>query len=177
MQLHLVGSWQSTVTHMSVIPGDGGIYVFFRDAITYNCRQGFAVKVYIRLKYRQQTDLDASGGIEGFGTLSPRSVVEFRNVTIFLGSDRTLYQLVGASLPQDFGLAIQPFLDEIHDNDLERVTAFGYNDKYHLILRTGIFVLDIKRKYWTRYDYPIVDAFWSSGGLANESILYGLLRN
>lgn len=174
--LTFVGGWQSTVTHMSVIPGDGGIYVFFRDAIRTIIGRALLKGLYSP-EISPQTDLDASGGIEGFGTLSPRSVVEFRNVTIFLGSDRTLYQLVGVSLPKDFGLAIQPYLDDISDNDLEKVTAFGYNDKYHLILRSGVFVLDIKRKYWTRYDIPIVDAYWSSGGISNESILYGLKRN
>lgn len=171
--LSFEGPWQGSPIHMSVIPGDGGIYIFYRDAIRTIVGSA-VVKGLYSPDVAPQTDLDASGGIEGFGTLSPNSVVSFREVTIFLGSDRSLYQLSGLSIPVDFGLNIQPYLDEITNNELEKVSAFGYNDKYHLILRSGIFVLDIKRKYWTRYNWNISNAFWATGGDTNESILYAL---
>lgn len=174
--ISFTGPWQGEVTHLSVMPGKGGIYVFFRDAIRTIVGRALIKGLYSP-DVSPQTDLDASGGIEGFGTLSPKSVIAFRSVTMFLGSDKTLYQISGESDPTDMGLAIQPWLDEIDDDELEDVDAFGFDDKYHLILESGVFVLDIKRKYWTRFDWPIVDAFWSTGGSENESILYGLIPN
>lgn len=171
------GPWQSEVTHLSVMPGKGGIYVFFRDAIRTIVGRALIKGLYSP-DVSPQTDLDASGGIEGFGTLSPQSVIAFRSVTMFLGSDKTLYQISGENNPTDMGLEIQPWLDLIDDNSLDRVAAFGFDDKYHLILPPyGVFVLDIKRKYWTRFDWNITDAYWSSGGSQNESILYGLIYN
>lgn len=176
--INLRGSWQSRVTHMEPIPGEGGIYVFFRDAIRTIAGRSLIKGVYSP-DVSPETDLDASGGLNDFGTLSPRSVVPFRNMIIFLGSDKTLYQLTGSRRlrVQDFGLSIQPYLDDIPTDQLADIVSFGYNDKYHLILDDKVFVLDIKRRYWTSYDWDLRDAFWSKGGVDNESILYGLDQN
>ena len=176
--INLRGSWQSRVTHMEPIPGEGGIYVFFRDAVRTIAGRSLIKGMYSP-DVSPETDLDASGGLNDFGTLSPRSVVPFRNMIIFLGSDKTLYQLTGNRRlrVQDFGLSIQPFLDKIPTEELADIVSFGYNDKYHLILDDKVFVLDIKRRYWTSYDWDLRDAFWSKGGVDNESILYGLDSN
>ena len=176
--INLRGSWQSRVTHMEPIPGEGGIYVFFRDAIRTIAGRSLIKGMYSP-DVSPETDLDASGGLNDFGTLSPRSVVPFRNMIIFLGSDKTLYQLTGNRRlrVQDFGLSIQPYLDQIPTEQLADVVSFGYNDKYHLILDDKVFVLDIKRRYWTSYDWDLRDAFWSKGGVDNESVLYGLDAN
>ena len=49
--------------------------------------------------------------------------------------------------------------------------------RYHIVLGDNVFIYDAQRKYWTRYDWNITDAFWSRGGAENESILYGLTSN
>lgn len=175
--ISLEGMWESSVTGMSLIQNDAGIYVFFRDAIRTITGEGNFTGLYgITLP---NTDIDASGGITGFGTLSPDSIIEFRNFTIFLGSDKKIYQLSGVDTLnlQEISLPIQPFLDAIPVDELIDVVACQYQDKYHLILADDVFVFDAQRKYWVRHTWNIQDAFWATGGVENESILYGLFED
>lgn len=169
-------SYQSQVIHIEPIPPTGGLYIFFSNALRSVTGQAL-LKGMFSPETPPQTDLDASGGIEGVGTLSPRSVVAFRNAVIFFGTDKTLYQLTGGAAMSlaDMGLQIQSALDAVTDAQLADVHAFGFNDRYYLSLPgQGIYCLDIKRKYWTRLDIEIKSAFWSRGGSQNESILYAV---
>ena len=169
-------SYQSGVIHLEPIPPTGGLYVFFSSAIRSITGRALLTGMYSP-QTPPQTDLDASGGINGVGTLSPNSVVAFRSIVVFLGSDKTVYQLSGgASLTvSDIGLRIQSALDEISDDDLPNVFAFGFNDRYYLSLPgEGTYWLDVKRKYWGRLDVEVKSAFWSRGGEDNESILYAV---
>ena len=165
----------SKVIHIEPIPPKGGVYIFFSNAIRTITGKALLTGMFSP-ETPPQTDLDASGGFQGIGTLSPNSVIAFRNVVLFLGTDRTLYQLAKGSEPTDLGLNVQPFLDAIPTEQLPDVFAFGYNDMYHLILPDdgGVLRYSIKEKYWTRFDWRILSAFWSTGGIDNESILYGV---
>ena len=95
------------------------------------------------------------------------------NTTIFLGSDKHLYQLVGTT-PTDIGIEIQEWLDSIPVDGLDDVTAFYYNGAYHISYGRDTYVRDTQRKYWTRYDWDMDSYLVSYGGTANESIAYGM---
>ena len=168
-------SYQSGVIHLEKIPPDGGVYVFFSNAIRMVTGRALLTGM-LSPETPPQTDLDASGGIDSVGTLSPRSVIAFRNVVVFFASDKNVYQLGGAGMGlTDIGLRIQEDLDEVREDDFENVHAFGWNDRYFLSLPgQGLFIYDQKRGYWTRYDISIKSAFWSRGGENNESILYAV---
>ena len=168
-------SYQSGVIHLEKIPPAGGVYVFFSNAIRTITGRALLTGLFSP-DSPPQTDLDASGGIDSVGTLSPRSVIAFRNVVVFFASDKNVYQLGGAGMGlTDIGLRIQEDLDEVREDDFENVHAFGWNDRYFIsIPERGLFVYDQKRGYWTRYDFDIKSAFWSRGGENNESILYAV---
>ena len=121
--INLEGMQESEVTALHVMPGRGGIYVFFRDNIRTIVGQALIQGLQSR-NVPPLTDLDASGGIPDFGTLSPRSIVNFRSSTIFLGSDRRLWQLIGTNI-QNIGQPIQKFLDDIPESRMSEVSAFG----------------------------------------------------
>lgn len=175
--IRLAENLQSPVTHIHPISQKGGLYVFFSSAIRTITGRAVLTGLFSP-ESPPQTGLDASGGFDGIGTLSPRSVVSFRESVLFLGSDKTIYQLTPQALPQDLGLNVQLLLDSIPEGDLGEVFAFGYNDLYHLsIPRWGVLRYDTKRKYWTRFDWFLKSAFWSRGGSENESILYGVWKD
>ena len=89
------GSWQSKVQGLETMPGKGGgLYIFFRDAIRTIVGQALITGLY-SAEVGPQTDLDASGGINGTGTISGQTVIPFDGFIIFLSSGRTLYQLAG----------------------------------------------------------------------------------
>lgn len=168
---------QSYVQHIERIPGRGGLYVFFRDSIKTIVGQSLIQGLYSPV-ISPGTDLDASGGIDGVGTISPRTVIAYENFAIFLGSDRVLYQITGSQTIRttNMGQAIQDYLDNATDQEVRDAFAWEYLDRYYLSLGENIFVLDTRWKYWTinKFDETLVDAVWSQGGTSDESILYGL---
>ena len=171
--LSLEGIQTSEVTAISQIPGSqGGLYVFFRDAIKMVLGKSILTGIFSS-DVGPFTDLDASGQIPNFGTLSPNTIVNYKNTIIFLGSDRRIHQIVGNQI-NDIGMNIQAHLDAIPTTSLENCSACVYNDKFLLTTRERIFVFDAQYKYWTSWDIPVSSMFWSRGGDSNESILYGL---
>ena len=171
---------QSYVQHIERIPGRGGLYVFFRDSIKTIVGQSLIQGLY-SADITPGTDLDASGGIDGVGTYSPRTVIAFDNFVIFLGSDRVLYQMTGSQTirTQNMGHGIQDYLDDATESEIQNAFAWEYLDRYYLSVGTDIFVLDTRWKYWVinRFDDQLQDVVWSQGGADNESILYGLTTN
>ena len=171
---------QSYVEHIERIPGRGGLYVFFRDSIKTIVGQSLIQGLYSP-DVSPGTDLDASGGIDGVGTISARTVIAFENFVIFLGSDRTLYQMTGSQTirTQNMGHGIQDYLDDATDTEIRNAFAWEYLDRYYLAVGENVFVLDTRWKYWTlnRFADSLVDAVWSQGGADNESILYGLTES
>ena len=156
--ISLDGMQESTVQAIAVIPGRGGLYVFFRDRIATITGQALVSGLY-SAELPPRTDLDASGGIPDVGTASPNSVINFRNALIFLGADKRLWQLQEYNLT-NIGDPIQTYLDTISDRALDEVFAFNYNDKYHIIIGSRIFVFDVAKKYWTSYNINIKSAVW-----------------
>ena len=67
------GAWQGNATALHVMPGSGGIYVFFEDSIETIRGKGLTSGLY-SAEVSPQTDIDASGGLRGAGTSSPRGV-------------------------------------------------------------------------------------------------------
>ena len=165
------GSEGSPVVAMTAIPGIGGIFVYYRDAIRTIKGRNIVTGLY-SLEV-PQTDIDASGFIMT-GTSSTRSVVTFKNTTIFLGSDRVLWSMGSNLALTNIGQPIQDTLDALTDEELICVISFGYLNRYHIIIGDDIFIWDLTRKYWTKYDWYMVDCHWSTGGSGNESILYGI---
>ena len=167
----VAGSWQSTVQAIVALQNKGGLYVFFRDAIRLITGESVLSGLYSS-EIDPRTDLDASQGINSVGTISGRSAIPFDNFVIFLGSDRTLYQLAELALT-DIGKAVQSFINDATDEELVDAFAFEYLDKYHLVLAGDVLVYDTKWKYWTRFDWDLASVFWSRGGVDNESVVYG----
>lgn len=173
--INMEGSHESAVTAISQIPGRGGLYVFYRDAIQTIRGQSLISGIFSTALPR--TDLDASGGIPDFGTLSPKSIVTFRGSTIFLGSDRRIWQLVGEQQPVDIGAPVQEFIDNIPITRLDEVFAVGWDDKYIISGGNRQLIYDVQKKYWSSADLPIDSMYWSRGGIENESILYSYSNN
>ena len=174
--LTLEGSWQSTLHSIVQTPDDGGLYAFYRDSIRLIKGKTILSGIYSP-EIGPQTDLDASGGIDGIGSMSPRAIVGFNRSIIFLGSDRILYELgTDLGLQATIGKPIQSFLDEASDDDLRGAYSLRYLRNYLLYLDNTLFVYDTQYGYWRTYEYDIdfTDMVWSRGGVDDESILYGL---
>ena len=172
--IRLAENFQSKVQKIHPISNTGGLYVFFSNSIRTITGRAILTGMFSP-QAPPQTDLDASGGYDGIGTLSPRTVISFRDVVLFLGSDKSVYQLLPGTRPQDLGLNIQTWLDAIPDDELPNCHAFSYNDLYHLFIPdVGVFRYDIKRNYWVRFDWFLHSAFWSRGGSNDESVLYAV---
>ena len=171
--ISLVGMEESSVQAIKVKPGRGGLYVFFKDRIATITGQALISGLY-STQLPPRTDLDASGGVPEIGTSSPNGVVNFRSVVIFLGSDRRLYQIDANDTVSNIGHPIQHYLDLIPIDNLDTIFAFGYNDKYHLIVDNSrrTLVFDIENKYWTSYDWGIKSALWDR----KDDKLYGITR-
>ena len=165
------GVSQSEVTAIFRQPGGGGLYIFFRDNINVVSGQNLLTGLF-SLEVSPQTDLDASQNIS-FGTLSPKSIVEYKSSLLFMGSDKRVYQLAGMQLT-DIGKNIQGHLNTIQTDDLLSVKGAMYSDRYHLITPNRVYVFDIQYKYWTSYNWDITSIYWGKGGHANESIPYAL---
>lgn len=147
------------VVALASIPNNGGIYVFYRDGIQTIRGQSIITGLF-STDVEPFTDLDASGGIPDFGTLSPKSISNFRNTLTFLGSDRRLYQIVGTQV-KNIGRRIQRSLDALTELQLPDVAADVHDDKLYLSLVNDTYVYDFTRDYWTRYDYGASDVFSS----------------
>lgn len=145
------------VMALAAIPNNGGIYVFYRDGIQTIRGQSIITGLF-STDVEPFTDLDASGGIPDFGTLSPKSVCNYRNTLVFFGSDKRLYQIAGTQV-KDIGFKVQGFLDQVIN--FETVACEVFDDKVYVSLKdiSKTLVLDMTRAYWTSYDYATLDMF------------------
>lgn len=173
-------SGQSPVLHIHPAAHEAALMVFKRDAIHIIRGKGVISGLYDP-ETPVQVDVDASSVIVGTGTMSPRSVLTVGSSVYFVGSDNRFYQFGtdwrGRTDLRDVGLPIQRYLNELSIDDLETLTAFLYQNCYHLITPDRVIVMDMTRKYWTSLSWQLKDAFWSRGGLHSESILYGLTQD
>lgn len=172
------GSWQARVQAMHVMPSKGGIYVFFPRAIRTILGQQIVTGIF-QLSISPETDIDASGGVNGKGTVSPNTIVSFGSITFYLDTDRRVYSLGGEhSLnTEEFSLSIQPFLDEATDREIREARAEVWQSRYHLMLADKTYILDMQRNYWTIWNVPITSILHSVGGDGDEDILYALVNN
>ena len=166
---HALSTDGNRPTAISVMPGKGGLYVFFANEIRTITGQALISGLH-SLSIAPRTDLDFSGGIPNFGTQSPHSIVNFRSSTVFLGTDKHIWQLIG-TVPKDIGTPIQKDLDRLNDSNISSVFAFNFEDRYHIVFGSRVYVYDVSKGYWTSYDIEMDGAYWSRDG---ESILYGV---
>jgi len=176
--IRILGSWNARVQAMHVIPPSGGIYVFFPHAIRTIKGQQIITGIF-QLEISPETDIDASGGINGKGTRSPHSIVSFGSMTFYLDTDRRVYSLGGdhALQTEEMSLSIQPFLDEATDDEIRAARAEIWQSRYHLMLGDRTYILDLQRNYWTIWDVAITSILHSVGGDGDEDILYALVDN
>ena len=174
--LELSKSGASQVSAMMPAPSTSAFFVFKQDAI--HVVRGSARISGLRQKSLANTDLDTSGVVLQHGTLSPRTIVSGDNGIYFIGRDRRLKYLTidgfGTTNIRDVGIAIEEFLAELTDDELKNLVAFLFDDCYHIIMPDFVLKLDISRRYWVRYNWYLLDAFWSEGGIQGESILYAI---
>ena len=127
------------------MPGDGGLYVFFEDSIATIRGKGLITGIY-SAEISPSTDLDASGGLRGVGTSSPRGVCDNGSTTYFIGSDRKIYSLSGSKVltTQDIGLHIQEYLKDASDEALRDAVLTYYERNLYLFLGDTTFKYDIQ---------------------------------
>lgn len=172
--IRIDGSWQSRVQKLHVMPGNGGIYVFFPRAIRTIRGQQIVTGIF-SLEISPETDIDASGGINGKGTQSPNSVVSDGSLTYYLDTDRKIYSLGGEQVleTEEFSLSIQPHLDAATDEEIYEARATLWENRYHLMLGDKTFILDIQHGYWTTWDVNASSMLHSVGN--REDVLYALV--
>ena len=172
----LEGAWQSLPHRIIQMPDEGGIYVFYRDAIR-TIRGKTILSGMFSPEIGPRTDLDASGGMIGIGSISRHAIVDTGNWVFFLGSDRRAYA-IGPNMPMDssFSRPILRHLKEISDNDLSLAFAERYGTKIYLNIGSTVYVYDMEYRYWiaSRYPFRLTDFVWSRGGVSDESTFYGL---
>ena len=179
-QFDLVGISQSPVVWIHPASHVTGLLAFKRDAIHVIRGRGVIEGLY-NPETPIQVDLDASDVLQGTGTSSPKSVLTVGNGVYFVGSDRRYYRYGlnwrGQAELKDVGLPVQKYLDDLTDTELDNLTAFLYQNCYHLIMPDRVLIMDMSREYWTSASWRLKDAFWSRGGLGSESILYGVTQS
>ena len=176
--LVLEGSWQSLPHRIIQMPRNGGIYVFYRDAIRWITGKSVLSGMYSP-DIGPRTDLDASGGIDGIGSISRHAIENMNNSIMFLGSDSQIYGISSSGMDSEIGKPIQRYLDEASDDDLRDAFITRFKRNMLLYLNDTIYVYDMKYGYWRTYTYDIslTDLVWSRGGISDESKLYGLGNN
>ena len=176
--IRIDGSWNARVQAIHVIPPSGGLYVFFPRAIRTVRGQQILTGIF-QLTISPETDIDASGGVNGKGTRSPHTITSFGSLTFYLDTDRRIYSLGGdhALQTEEMSLSIQPFLDEASDENIRNARAEIWQSRYHLMLSDRTYILDLQRNYWTIWDVPIKSILHSVGGDGDEDILYALVDN
>ena len=174
--IRIDGSWQARVEALHVMPGDGGIFVFFPRAIRAIRGQQIVTGLHT-VSISPETDVDATGGINGKGTRSPDTIVSYGSVVFYLDTDRKIYALSGGSIfeTQEFSLSIQPFLDIATQEEIREARAEIWESRYHLMLGDRTYILDMQRNYWTIWDVKIDSIVHSVGGDADEDVLYALI--
>ena len=179
-QFDLVGGSQSPVVWIHPASHVTGLLAFKRDAIHVIRGRGVIEGLY-NPETPIQVDLDASSVLQGTGTSSPKSVLTVGNGVYFVGSDRRYYRYGlnwrGQAELKDVGLPVQKYLDDLTVPELDNLTAFLYQNCYHLIMPDRVLIMDMSREYWTSASWRLKDAFWSRGGLDSESILYGVTQS
>lgn len=174
--LELSKSGQSRVSAMHPAPTVSAFFVFKQDAI--HVIRGSGNIDGLRTQTLASTDLDASGVILQHGMLSPRTIVSGENGIYFISRDKKLKYLTvdgfGNTNVNDIGVAIDDFLEVLTLAEQKKLIAFLYENCYHIIMPDYVLAVDIQKRYWTRISWDLKDAFWSEGGINEESILYGL---
>lgn len=173
-------SGQSPIMRIHAAAHDSALLAFKRDAIHIIRGKGLITGLYDP-NTPVNVDIDASGVIDGTGTSSPRTIVTVGNAVYFVGSDKRFWRYGldwrGNTRLTEIGLPIQKYLDDVADDELETLSAFLFQNCYHLITPRRLIVMDMSREYWTSFNWLLKDAFWSRGGWDAESILYGLDQN
>ena len=173
-------SGQSPIVRIHAAAHESALLAFKRDAIHIIRGKGIITGLY-EPNTPVNVDIDASGVLEGTGTSSPRTILTVGNAVYFVGSDKRFWRYGldwrGNTNLKDVGLPIQKYLDDIVDNELGSLSAFLYQNCYHLITPRRVLVMDMSREYWTSFSWDLKDAFWSRGGLQAESLLYGLRQD
>jgi len=152
------------IVHLHPAPNDSMLYVFKSDTIHFLRGHG-----EIRGLHTPETpvdiDIDASSRKENVGTSYPRTVSTVKDMVLFIGSDKILYQLSGTQV-RPFSISIQPHIEKYDDDpglpDLtaDNVFAFEYRNCYHLCLPEETLVLDLQKGYWTLFDWQIRYHYW-----------------
>ena len=93
------GPSQGNATQLHIMPGNGGLYVFFQDSIGVIRGKGLIGGMY-SADLSPVTDLDASGGLRGVGSISPKGITDNGSITYFVGSDYKIHSLTGQGLLQ-----------------------------------------------------------------------------
>ena len=177
--IRIDGSWQARVEALHVMPvANGGIYVFFPRAIRTIRGQQIVTGLYT-IEVSPETDVDATGGINGKGTRSPFSIVDFGALTFYLDTDRRVYSLSGEGVlnTEEFSLSIQPFLDQATDAEIRAARGVIWQSRYHLMIGDKTFILDLQRNYWTVWDVEITSIIHSVGGDYDEDVLYAIVSD
>jgi len=174
--IRIDGAWQARVEALHLIPGNGGIFVFFPRAIRTIRGQQIVTGLYT-ISISPETDIDATGGINGKGTRSPDTIVSYGAMVFYLDTDRRIYALGGGQVleTQEFSLSIQPFLDAATEEEIRNARAEIWQSKYHLMLGSRTYILDMQRNYWTIWDVEITSIAHSVGGDDDEDVLYALV--
>ena len=177
----LVGGGQSPVVAIHPAAHVTGLLAFKRDAI-HTIRGRGVIEGLYNPETPVQVDLDASSVLVGTGTSAPNTVLTVGSGVYFVSSDKRFcrYGLNWrgqVDMDKKVGLPIQRYLDELTDEEISNLTAFLYQDCYHLITPERVLIMDMTRKYWTSASWQLKDAFWSRGGLDSESILYGVKQD
>ena len=169
------GSWQGNATALHIIPGTGGLYVFFEDSIATIRGKGLISGLY-SADISPHTDLDASGGLRGVGSSSPRGITDNGSTTYFIGSDKKVYALSGSRVlsTENISLDIQESLNALTAEQLKNAVLTYYEKNLYLLAADFCLKYDIQRKYWTKYLWDLQDAVWAPGGDQTDSLFFGL---
>ena len=162
----------SPVEKIEKMPGSGGLYVFKRDSIHYIDGQNIFSGLY-DISVSAQTDISADDYKKNIGCISPRSVKNDGDIVLFVGSDDQIYQMNGKqAIP--IGVSVKPFIEGLTLTEQRDIVTEWHNERFYLTLPDSVLILNVERKYWTRFDWDLKDILWSRGGKTAESLLYGL---
>ena len=169
------GPNQGNATAIHIMPGLGGLYVFFEDSIGVIRGKGLIGGMYSS-ELSPNTDLDASGGLRGAGSISPKGITDNGSTTYFIGSDYKIYALSGSSTlnVQQVSIDIQEDLKNLTRDQLRDAVLTYYERNLYLFLAGKVLVYNIQRKYWTSFDWNMSDAVWAPGGDLTDSTFFGL---
>ena len=169
------GASQGNATGIHIMPGSGGLYVFFQDSIGVIRGKGLIGGMY-SADLSPITDLDASGGLRGVGSSSPRGITDNGSTTYFVGSDYKIHALAGSKTltTTDISIDIQEFLKQASEEELRDAVLTYYDRNLHLFIAGKCLIYDLQRKYWKKFNWDMSDAIWAPGGDLTDSTFFGL---